>query len=889
MFWNLLRYLLLPLVLIFALGYASIPLWAPSLLIATIKPSSWSVTDLKVGYPSHKNWMIEQANWQQELQGSLYKITFSQVNLTYNWKSLSSQQLPNITVKKASINLLNASKVPTLPIAALIPGQWLPTWPAFNIENFIFNGDIDTNQVILNGTLSHQEDKLKLLAKLSVANQADVYVDSVLSHNNQVETKLFVPDSSSPVAKITSTIKQQQDNYIWQGQGAINIPFSKAAFNAWLPTTITDLNVTQGKLSSHWKITISDPIGSTDDLNTWITTAYGEVQSQIQLEASNPHIKALFLDASFTHTLDGQPSAKVRLNEGSLLRITPDWTSTDIDPNLYQSLLLEQTHLTLSAGSPIDIFINKPIQQSSAGMEVALEGDVNATLENTHSVYQAFGQLSKLKIKSLTQFQGIANLSGYYLAPIDRNPWMKQLPIDLRQLQVLSEVAFSFDPKQWEFWILPGSKVSATQVESRREAGSIQLFASDKLNLTNQTGIELTYQPQQDYWTWSGVSVHLKPESLPSQGLSLAVSAGSSLLKNQPLEGKARLQATSINLPGWPPFQAQGTGDFNWIDDQLVVNYKAQLPPYVPSIEGRYTWQLTKAEQQLDLTADSIELAPLLPQLQQLSGAEKLPAALKSTVTDGVIDYKGSWHWSDTNFGGDQTFVYHDIDAQNGATQVTNINGRSRFKIDKRDNKQAVVTGDHTISADQAKWAPEAENQLTRVTMELVTDGWPQVGYQVAKFDARWLGGRIDAQQQSILPTNRNSLSLALYDLHLENLLKLTDMPLTKATGKISGDLTLVLDTRSQSNNGLAIENATLASSETGQITLSAPATVQQDSKTAYLYEIMDGFRFEKLTADVTTDADGELTLLARIVGQNQDFKDGQPIDFNLTLNPRLR
>ncbi len=129
---------------------------------------------------------------------------------------------------------------------------------------------------------------------------------------------------------------------------------------------------------------------------------------------------------------------------------------------------------------------------------MSVTGGINDKVGKRHSVYQVFGQLKQRRVHDLDHWEGLANLSGYYLAHADANPWMTQLPIDLRKLQFLGAVDFDFDPKQWQFKVKSDSKISATQVVSRRKAGTVQLFASDKLNLTNDQTIKLAYLPEKD-------------------------------------------------------------------------------------------------------------------------------------------------------------------------------------------------------------------------------------------------------------------------------------------------------------------------------------------------------------------------------------------------------
>ena len=58
--------------------------------------------------------------------------------------------------------------------------------------------------------------------------------------------------------------------------------------------------------------------------------------------------------------------------------------------------------------------------------------------------------------------------------------------------------------------------------------------------------------------------------------------------------------------------------------------------------------------------------------------------------------------------------------------------------------------------------------------------------------------------------------------------------------------------------------------------------------ETAYLQEILSEFQFQKLSAKVTNNADEKLQLLTRIVGSNENFKQGKKVNLNLTINPQL-
>ena len=127
------------------------------------------------------------------------------------------------------------------------------------------------------------------------------------------------------MAKLTSNIKRKGSDYIWQGQGAINLSYSQKMLSHILGLDLAETAITQGKVNSHWKISLPLDINEADrmDFTSLLNKAQGEIQSQVQLSASNPNVKELYVDASLTQQLSPNTPSKWRLNEGSTVRVTP--------------------------------------------------------------------------------------------------------------------------------------------------------------------------------------------------------------------------------------------------------------------------------------------------------------------------------------------------------------------------------------------------------------------------------------------------------------------------------------------------------------------------------------------------------------------------------------
>ncbi|MCO4836771.1 MAG: YdbH domain-containing protein [Oceanospirillaceae bacterium] len=891
----LFRYALLPFTALVLLSYAAIPLWAPSVASLLLKPYQFQDINLKVGYPTHNRWNLTQVSFRQNTPAGSYFVVVDDINLRYTWQTIKAKQWPHFDATNAVVKLEAAPQSLSLaPSIALLPSQWLTHWPTFMVANFNLDLSADGEQYQFAGQLENQADGLGILSKISMPSRQILYLDAIFRINNQVDAKLFATQSSAPVAKLTSNIKRQGSNYIWQGQGAINLAYSQKMLSHLLALDLAETTITQGKVNSHWKVSLPVDINEADrvDFASLLNKAQGEIQSQVQLAASNPNVKELYADASLTQKLRPNTPSQWRLNEGSTVRVTPTGDNTKIDPDLYQLLLLEQAQLTFSADTPV--WIERVVETNILGSKsgLLLDGTINATLENTDSVYQVFGQLTQLQVHSLHHWQGIADLSGYYIAPQASNAWMRGLPIELRQLQFLSRIGFDFDPKQWQFNLQPNSKLSATQVESRRKAGSVQLFASDKLNLTSDNAIKLAYLPEQDYWSWSDISVHLMPESVPSQGLEVSLGEGSNLLSNRPIEGSFELLPTVVNLPQWPNFQAVSLGQFNWLDGQLKIDFTADLAPYMSGLNGQYIWQEASNNHQLLIQAEQVNLPNLMSQFSQLGADIDLPQQFLVDVTSGVASIDAQWRWNDTKVSGEQTLNYANVNAHKSNIYATGLVGKSQFDYSyvyaSEQATKATLVSDHQLSASKLSFGNESVAFMINPTLSLKTQGLKDPVYDVALFDANWLGGRVSATKASIQSDRLNTVAIKLQDLMLSRLVTLAKTPALKITGQMSGKAHLTLDLTSPGEQGFELADADLSSSSVGTIEYSPNDPTDETQEAQYLQQILSQFEFQSLSAKLRHNQDGQLELLTQLKGSNAQFEAGKSIDFSLTLNPKL-
>jgi hypothetical protein len=252
---------------------------------------------------------------------------------------------------------------------------------------------------------------------------------------------------------------------------------------------------------------------------------------------------------------------------------------------------------------------------------------------------------------------------------------------------------------------------------------------------------------------------------------------------------------------------------------------------------------------------------------------------------------------------GTQNFNYSAVDVQSETLHVMGLSGKSQFDYDRKlsNNKlqdiptaelsESVTTqlkGKHQFKADQLSWGTGANEKLLRPKLVLDTEGWSKVAYEIQSIEAGWLGGRILGQAASIRQARLNTVPVSLQNIQLARLIRLAKTPTLNATGEVSGLVNMTLDLTTSGNPSWAVADADLSSSKMGTIRYTQSDATEVPDKVAYLQQILSAFDFQKLSAQLSHNEEGELQLLTRFVGSNESFEAGKKVDFSLTLNPQL-
>ena len=493
---TLMRYILLPLLLLVLITYAALPWWLPAAAKYSNAVSSLEVEELDIGYPLLDSWNIQHLKAKSTSENQRNLVEFSDIQLTYNLLDMWYGAIPNVRVGKVKFDSqLAQSSVDSAPILLLLPQRWLQAMPEQlvieRIAGQVRSPDMPLGQDFsLIGKFDGTPEQAHAIAKITTTQHQELFFEATFANDNAISATLFTKQQSAPIAKLTSQMRDQGAELNWQGQMALNVPVAQKLLANLIPARFA-LPIEQGRLMSHWQVYV--PTDQQQNLQQWLQAAHGEHQFQIQVQTNSKLANDLVLDANLTHYLSNQGPDQWQINAGSQLSLKPNWSNLNIQADTIDNLALANLEMRTVAQGPIGLRLeNETTNIFSNQKTLVLDGIFNATLESPAAQYQVFTQLKDVRYNNTDSWRGHADLSGYYVLP-KNHQLLNQIPLGIQQIQALAQLDFSMTPDTWKLNLAPNSKLSANQVESQQQNSQVLLFANDRLNLINKESLQLTY------------------------------------------------------------------------------------------------------------------------------------------------------------------------------------------------------------------------------------------------------------------------------------------------------------------------------------------------------------------------------------------------------------
>ena len=133
----------------------------------------------------------------------------------------------------------------------------------------------------------------------------------------------------------------------------------------------------------------------------------------------------------------------------------------------------------------------------------------------------------------------------------------------------------------------------------------------------------------------------------------------------------------------------------------------------------------------------------------------------------------------------------------------------------------------------------------------------------------------------------RQELRLAVTGVDLEQVLGLVDIGGLAGTGRLSGEIPLVIE-----DGQLTVTDGVLTAEAPGQVSYrpdSPPDALQAGGESVSLaLSALTDFRYDELRLNLDRTAGGDMVVAIHIKGINPEFYEGYPVEFNLNISGKL-
>ena len=884
---TLLRFIILPILVLLIGLYAALPWWLPvavPYLPYQQLSNGLQISEVKLSHPLPNEWQIEELKLSHINQQHDIQLGISNLHFKYDLLELWRGGKPAIAIDEINFDSqLAAGRMDAAAILMLLPQRWLMQMPAsLNIERVkgqIQSPDTPLGQAFsIFGKFNADQQQANVLAKLANSDSGDLFLEANFEANNAISATLFTKQQSAPVAKLTSQMRNLGEQLNWQGQMALNVPVVQKLLASQIPAQFA-LPVEQGRLISHWQIKV--PSDQQQNLTDWLAAAHGEHQFQLQLQTNTKVAKDINLDANITHTLSRDGDSHWQINSGSLLALQPNWQHFNLTNDSIEALAIKDMQIRLRAQSPVSLRLEAEDKLQAEQQTLFLDGALNATMQAPNGNYQIFSQLQDLAYTDTNSWQGKADISGYYVLP-KQHPVLQQLPLGIQQVQAVATVNLAMTPATWQIEVAPNSKLSANQVESQQQKNQVLLFANDRLNLTNADTLQLSYQTANNQWQWNDMQLSLQPQTAtgtePAQsqalGLQIELPAGRSQFDHRPSQGFFKLNAQDTRLIGWPSFDLLGEGQFTFGGQQINIDFTGQGLPYTPILNAHLDWDFDKQQGHLSTKARQIDFV-------KLQNAQQINWPL--TATTGSLNYQGQWQWRTGQQGpmdSQHDFSFVNISGDNEQFYVTDANGHVRLE-----QTQNQLVGEYELAAQNIglkQYASDLNLQHAKLGLHSTTVLNKGLAKSLANPDELVLDS-LSGELFGGIATYQAQQSL--WQLQQLNMQPIADklLPNLRAQGALSGQV--------KTDDQWRITDINLTSAQAAQLHLMQPLDDHQTGANTF-NALLNNMQVDSLEISSTQQAEASaattMPFNVRLRGHSEQFNAGQPVDLNLTLQADL-
>lgn len=895
---GLLACLLVPLVL-----YVTLPVAAPVVLRYLLQYWGYHHVTLQLGYPGWHTLQVPVLSLQKDLDGETLEVTVHDSQIEYDIGDLVSGRVRRLAIAHASVSWRgrsgNAAQPCTPPPTATSrPGLWasmslghpahpmpeLP-WRALAVEQLHVFRECATGplrELFISGTVQQAGESAEGSVVLRGPETAAYQLRFTTPQRGSLEATLQAePAAPHPIMMVQSHVSQSPSGLQLAGRVETDLA-QLAPFLAWLVPTSTDLQHVTGALQATWTGTAP----ATASLDTaWHDPAAG-VTGTVELTLMLPKLAGIGDNLSVR--LQGEVTGNAEqlawtLHKDSRLAVDLKRATVPLPHTLRWLLPPKDQPVVIECPESIKGHLrwaDTPLQFTLEGPIRAQYGAAQAPVQIEVNVLRAAGQdVEHLTAEGTYRLRGSAAQVPPDVLAVQEAQWNLHGTLALDHMRLRGTVAASSgvhlrDVRQADA-VIPTATVQLTDDLPLRVNLRALQWAAGPAHFTVQT-------PQV---VWQDTTVRIDQASLALHKLQ-----GDHA--HWQTEGALRLTGVSPQLSEVPMPATHWDTSFAVDDAALRLEAKGTAFGEAVTLRSRLEYLFATQAGAAELHLGPVQFDPAHVSWQTVLA----PGSYPVDVTGGRLSGLVSLTWSpdarpldhaSVLYTGSATLTLEDL---SGQYKNVRVNGLTTTLTLHTAEAEAIIMPE---PARVTMAALQAGVDVTDLSLHLqlgwqppATLPWVELrDVSAALFGARLTsaGLRFDSARPE------PAFTVNVEHLDLQQLLQVEQHKGLEGTGVLDGVIPVRL-----TSAGVKVQDGRLEARPPGGVIRYQPASDTAQAAAAWdaqvygVLQALSNFHYNVLTIGVQYVEDGTLHLTAKAAGQNPDWQQGRPIDFNLTVQENI-
>lgn len=901
--WKSLVWLIFSFVILTLGVYAILPSLMSGILTKELNNRGYENVHVKLDYPGWQSTVVRVLSFQKALVGQRVTLTLNDVALDYHIPQLISGTITRIHIPNASVEISSTvpHSSPTDPshglteisgATALTVGEMtrpLPPLPfkQLNIDSLLIHQTQTTGpfqQMLISGALMNMKGTLNGAFTFQGQHIPPYQLSISGKQLGDMEIVLQSPAlSTTPVLRFASTLHQSENGVQLKGMFQTDVRQLSTVLMPFAPASRALENVT-GMVTANWTSSVPQEAFLDSVFENQSAMIEGTFHLDLHLAEVSPYSRDIRVRMAGDFSARGG-----RINWGVFQQSR---VSAQINPKAFPLpdtmpavFPLEEQEFVLDVPRPFQIHLSF---ENTAPSVTMTDGTIRARYGSDTSPLNLELTLTRLsgQLPDHLTSEGNFHVSGVLPELTQPSFSVKQARWDLMgQLALINQRALRLT-------LTSPSSVQATTL-------SIGDTTIPLAHIEVQDNLSILYQIETGTWKAAPTLLRLHVPQTTLAGEPISIQRASLKIDNFQggistwnTQGECNVLGLSTPISDFNLLTTNWKFNFSASPSTVLSHFLGQTTSGTLSVVGRFQYKMSRKTGALTMQVGPVIFSPSSSILEEIV----TPWLYPLDITSGQVSASANVSWKINTYPTSRRMTVRHGEATLALEHVAGRYDNILFQ-DLNTTLRATGVDLPTIAMPQPATLTVTELKsgvnLSDITMKYRLGRSPFSSpplLEIQDFSFNILGGQVFSDNLLLdFSRHRNSFTLQMKHLDLENILKLEQQEGLQGTGILDGTMPITL-----TSSGIEVHDGRLKARPPGGFLRyhTSPDTAevlsQSDSNMNLVLQALNNFDYDVLEIGVKYQSDGTLNLQTRLEGKNPELNQGQPIHFNLNIEENI-